>query len=61
VEINTREFLRTRSPAGTFESKPWFGRTADVLTYEPEELLKDEAAGTLQRKKGRDLFDLRKR
>ena len=60
VETNTREHLcvlglrRTR-----FEvDSPWYSDSADILTYEPEELLSTKLRALYQRKKGRDLFDL---
>lgn len=37
---------------------PWHSGAADVLTYEPEELLGTKLRALYQRKKGRDLFDL---
>lgn len=37
---------------------PWFTGAAEVLTYEPEELLGTKLRALYQRKKGRDLFDL---
>ena len=60
VEINTREhFCVLGSPRRRFEvANPWFTGTADVLGYEPEELLGTELRALYQRKKGRDLFDL---
>ncbi|HKQ72030.1 MAG TPA: nucleotidyl transferase AbiEii/AbiGii toxin family protein [Polyangiaceae bacterium] len=37
---------------------PWRNGAADILTYEPEELLGTKMRALFQRKKGRDLFDL---
>jgi hypothetical protein len=37
---------------------PWYAGVADLLTYEPEELLGSKLRTLYQRKKGRDLFDL---
>lgn len=37
---------------------PWHAGAADLLTYEPEELLGTKLRALYQRKKGRDLFDL---
>jgi len=39
------------------ESSWWSGR-ADILTFEPEELLATKLRALYQRSKGRDLFDL---
>ena len=60
VEINTREHFCVlglrRSPFQV--DSPWHTGSADVLTYEPEELLGTKLRALYQRKKGRDLFDL---
>ena len=37
---------------------PWHSGAADVLTYQPGELLGTKLRALYQRKKGRDLFDL---
>lgn len=60
LEINTREHesvfgLTTRNL--TVESR-WFTGSADVTTYELDELLATKLRALYQRKKGRDLFDL---
>jgi predicted nucleotidyltransferase component of viral defense system len=60
IEINTREQLpavgRHRK---TFEvDNPWFSGSADVATFEIEELLGTKLRALYQRKKGRDLYDL---
>ncbi len=60
VEINTREHfcvLGERHIRFQVDS-PWYAEAADVLTYEPEELLGTKLRALYQRKKGRDLFDL---
>ena len=60
VEINTREhFTVLGVHARRFRvDSPWYGGSADVLTYELEELLGTKLRALFQRKKGRDLFDL---
>jgi predicted nucleotidyltransferase component of viral defense system len=60
VETNTREHLCVLGPRQTrFQvDSPWHSGAADVLTYEPEELLGTKLRALYQRKKGRDLFDL---
>jgi len=60
IEINSREhftvFGLRKHP---FEVKSrWFTGTADVHTYELDELLGTKLRALYQRKKGRDLFDL---
>jgi predicted nucleotidyltransferase component of viral defense system len=60
IEINTREhfallgFQRRRLAA----DNPWFSGTAEVTTYELDELLGTKLRALYQRRKGRDLFDL---
>lgn len=60
VETNTREHFFVLGPRRErFEvASPWYSGGADVLTYEPEELLGTKLRALYQRKKGRDLFDL---
>lgn len=60
VETNTREHGRVLGPRRTrfVVESGWHGGAADVLTYEPEELLGTKLRALYQRKKGRDLFDL---
>ncbi len=60
VEINTREHFFVLGPRRTRiqVDSPWYGGVANVLTYEPEELLGTKLRALYQRKKGRDLFDL---
>jgi predicted nucleotidyltransferase component of viral defense system len=60
VEINTREHfcvLGKRRIHFQVDS-PWCAGAAELLTYEPEELLGTKLRALYQRKKGRDLFDL---
>ncbi|MCC5952702.1 MAG: nucleotidyl transferase AbiEii/AbiGii toxin family protein [Acidimicrobiia bacterium] len=60
VEINTYE----TSPARPHHRTPyrldssWWSGGADVLTFQPEELVATKLRALFQRKKGRDLFDL---
>lgn len=60
VEINSREhysvFGLVRIPFAV--SSRWFGGTADIVTYELDELLATKLRALYQRRKGRDLFDL---
>jgi len=60
IETNTREHLCVLGPRrARFQvANPWHSGTADVLTYEPEELLGTKLRALYQRRKGRDLFDL---
>jgi len=60
IEINTREHFsvfgfRTHLVA---VANPWFTGTANVATYELDELLGTKLRALYQRRKGRDLFDL---
>ena len=60
IEINTREhfhLLGFRKEAFSVES-PWFRGSANITTFELEELLATKMRALYQRKKGRDLFDL---
>lgn len=60
VEINTYETSPARplrKVAYDVES-PWWSGSADVLTFQPEELVATKLRALFQRKKGRDLFDL---
>jgi len=60
IEINTYE----TSPARPLRSAPyvvdsaWWSGAAEVLTFQPEELVATKLRALFQRKKGRDLFDL---
>lgn len=60
VEINSREhfsvFGFTRSPFAV--KSRWFTGSADIATYDLDELLGTKLRALYQRKKGRDLFDL---
>jgi hypothetical protein len=60
VEVNTREHFSVfgfmRKPF-TVES-PWFQGSAELLSYELEELLATKFRALYQRSKGRDLYDL---
>jgi len=60
VETNTREHFCVLGPCrARFQvDSPWHSGAADVLTYEPEELLGTKLRALYQGKKGRDLFDL---
>jgi len=60
IEINTREhFTVLGLQKETFSvDNPWFQGSAEVTTYQPEELLGTKLRALYQRKKGRDLFDL---
>jgi predicted nucleotidyltransferase component of viral defense system len=60
VEINSREHFTVYGLKDhRFEvSSRWFSGTADVRTYELDELLGTKLRALYQRKKGRDLFDL---
>ena len=60
VEINTREHF---SVLGAHRRKfaidsPWFSGSADIHTYQIEELLGTKLRALYQRRKGRDLYDL---
>ncbi len=60
IEINTYE----TSPARPHRKQPyhvdspWWTGTAEVLTFQPEELVATKLRALFQRKNGRDLFDL---
>ncbi len=60
VEINSREHFTVYGLKDhRFEvNSRWFSGTADVRTYELDELLGTKLRALYQRKKGRDLFDL---
>lgn len=60
IEINVRE-MTPRFGHHTIPfavDNPWFRRSADVLTFELDELLGTKLRALHQRRKGRDLFDL---
>ncbi|MDE3017314.1 MAG: nucleotidyl transferase AbiEii/AbiGii toxin family protein [Pseudomonadota bacterium] len=60
VEINSREhfsvFGHARIPFSV--SSRWYSGSADITTYELDELLGTKLRALYQRRKGRDLFDL---
>lgn len=60
VEINTYEKSPARPliPLPHHVDSPWFTGGAEVLTFEPEELVATKLRALHQRRKGRDLFDL---
>jgi predicted nucleotidyltransferase component of viral defense system len=60
VEINTREHESLYDlRAYPFEiENPWFTGSTSIASFEPEELLGTKLRALLQRRKGRDLFDL---
>ncbi len=60
VEINTREHfsaLGFAKRAFSVDSR-WYTGTADILSFELDELLATKLRALYQRRKGRDLFDL---
>lgn len=60
VEINTREHESLYGlRAYLFEiENPWFAGSTSLACFEPEELFGTKLRALLQRRKGRDLFDL---
>ena len=60
VEINTREhFTVFGHQSRRFAvDNPWFSGSADIGTYQIEELLGTKLRALYQRKKGRDIYDL---
>lgn len=60
IEINTYETSPARPHRrATYEVESgWWSGSADVLTFQPEELVATKLRALFQRKKGRDLFDL---
>jgi len=60
IEINTREHFAVHGFATRTLAvdNPWFGGTAEVVTYSLSELLATKLRALYQRRKGRDLFDL---
>jgi predicted nucleotidyltransferase component of viral defense system len=60
VEINTREHFTELGFIDRIYSvnNPWFSGSADITTFQIEELLATKLRALHQRKKGRDLFDL---
>jgi hypothetical protein len=60
VEINTREHL-SLLPLKRHEFRmqnPWYSGSAQLVSFEPEELYGTKLRALLQRRKNRDLFDL---
>ena len=60
VEINTYETspARPHIRLGYEVRSPWWSGNAEVLTFEPSELMATKLRALYQRRKGRDLFDL---
>jgi len=60
LEINTREHFHVLdlSKKTFVVDNPWYKGSAEITTYQPEELLGTKLRALYQRKKGRDLFDL---
>ena len=60
IEINTREHFAVFGFTGQSLSvqSRWFSGTANVTTFELDELLATKLRALYQRKKGRDLFDI---
>lgn len=60
VEINCREHIAVYGLKhfNYSVSNSWFTGSAQLITFEPEELLATKLRALYQRKKGRDLFDL---
>jgi hypothetical protein len=60
IEINTYETSPARPPrrAPYRVESAWWSGSAEVLTFQPEELVATKLRALFQRKKGRDLFDL---
>jgi hypothetical protein len=60
VEINTYETSSARPHIRLpyRVDSPWWSGAADVLTFEPAELMATKLRALYQRRKGRDLFDL---
>jgi predicted nucleotidyltransferase component of viral defense system len=60
IEINTREHFTILGFASrrTTADNPWYSGSAEVTTFELDELLGTKLRALYQRRKGRDLFDL---
>lgn len=60
IEINTREHFHVLelNKKSLNVDNSWYQNEAEVVTYQPEELLGTKLRALYQRKKGRDLFDL---
>lgn len=61
IEINTREHFTVFGPLNRpfGVDSPWFAGRSEVRTYTLDELLATKLRALYQRRKGRDLFDLR--
>lgn len=60
IEINTTEHLQVlplKKVPFSMDSD-WFKGTADIITYEMDELMATKLRALYQRRKGRDLFDI---
>lgn len=60
IEINTKEnasFLELKEKPFSLETE-WFSGSATIKTYQIDELMGTKLRALLQRKKGRDLFDM---
>ncbi len=60
IEINARErtFARPRIRLKHTVASSWFSNSADILTFQVEEMIATKIRALYQRRKGRDLFDL---
>lgn len=60
IEINTHETspARQHRQVSYGVDSPWWQGNAQVLTFQPEELVATKLRALYQRRKGRDLFDL---
>jgi len=60
IEINTREHFNILdlNEINFSVDNRWYSEEANIITYQPEELLGTKLRALYQRKKGRDLFDL---
>lgn len=60
VEVNSREHFSVYGFTGSLfvVDSRWFSGSAEIATYELDELLGTKLRALYQRKKGRDLFDL---
>lgn len=60
VEINTTEHFQVLPLKSMLleATSPWFAGSAEIITYQIEELVATKLRALYQRRKGRDLFDL---
>lgn len=60
IEINTTEHFQVLPLQTTTFSvnSEWFDQSADIITYEIDELMATKLRALYQRRKGRDLFDM---